>query len=354
MLDRKMLKRTTGGCLALLMLLAGGAPLYAADKEDALLKWLCRSNAVYSPQEAAENGSVEQLQRAVQAEPLQVNAIDELGRTALHLAAPRGNAELIKILLEAGADATVVDADGKTPAELADDATVKSVFAAAVAEREREIQVSLDIKAGKTAAVEAALADGVRVNALNEEKSGTLLSVAVHANKADMVKLLLAHGADASAINVNGKSVLHVAAARAGREIVQLLLAAGANPMHPGNNGATPLHDAIWEGNSAAVEALIPAYAEVNFSPDGRHNGYPIGMAIMRGRADYVQLFINAGINLNDKRFCKMPLLHTAASHDRVFIVNMLLQAGADRNAVDSHGKKAVEYAKGEAYELLK
>lgn len=340
--------------MALLVLLTGGAQLCAAANDDALLKWLRRSNAVYSPLEAAENGTVEQLEDAVMAEPLQVNTVDELGRTALHLAAPRGNVELIKILLEAGADAAATDADGKTPDKLANDAEVKRVFEAAVAEREREIQLGRDIKAGKIEAVEAALAAGVRVDAFNEDKSSTLLGVAVQANKADMVQLLIKHGADVSCKNKDGKSVLHVAAARAGREIVQMLLAAGADPMHPGNNGATPLHDAIWEGNSAAVEALIPAYAEVNFSPDGRYNGYPITMAIMRGRADYVQLFINAGMNMNDKRFCKMPLLHTAAMNDRVFIVKMLLQAGADRNAVDERGKKAVEYAKGEAYELLK
>ena len=65
-------------------------------------------------------------------------------------------------------------------------------------------------------------------------------------------------------------------------------------------------------------------------------------------------MFLNAGMNPNHKQFAGGPLLHLAAKHDRVFIIKMLLDAGANRNAVDAEGKKAVEYAKGEAYELLK
>ena len=36
------------------------------------------------------------------------------------------------------------------------------------------------------------------------------------------------------------------------------------------------------------------------------------------------------------------------------FMVKTLLDAGADRNAVDAQGKKAVEYAEGECATLLK
>lgn len=51
----------------------------------------------------------------------QVNApdADEDGRTPLHWAAARGNRKCVKALLAAGADASVRDSTGKTPAELA-------------------------------------------------------------------------------------------------------------------------------------------------------------------------------------------------------------------------------------------
>lgn len=329
-------------------------PAYAEKNDDPLLKLLHRSNAVYSPLEAAEYGSAERMKKAVQAEPTQVNDVDELGRTALHLAAARGDAEIVQILLAAGADAAARDASGRLPIDLAKNTEVVRVLKAAGEKREKEIELSRAVKAGNLDAVKAALAAGVNVNALSEDKTCNLLGVAVQANNVEMVKLLLAAGAATNTAPEGSKSVLHLAAARCGGEIVKELLAAGASPLHPGNNGATPLHDAIWAHNSPAVEALIPAYADQNFSPDGKHHGYPIAMAISQGRADYVQMFLNAGLNVNDKRFAKTPLLHIAAMHERTFIVKMLLEAGANRHAVDSAGKKAVEYAKGEAYELLK
>lgn len=329
-------------------------PVLAGSQDDYLLKWLRRSNAVYSPLEAAEYGSVEQMQKAIAAEPTQVNDVDELGRTALHLAAARGDVAIVRILLEAGADASAKNAAGRKAIEVAQGEEVMNLLKTAGVEREKELALSRAVKNGKLEEVKAALAAGVNVNALCEDKSGNMLSVAVHADNVEMVKLLLSAGADVNAVPHGAKSVLHRAAARSGGETVRALLAAGADPMHPGNNGASALHDAIWVGNSAAVEALIPAYAGCNFSPDGRHNGYPVGMAIMRGRADYVQLFLNAGMDVNDKCFAKEPLLHQAVKHNRVFMVKMLLNAGAKRNARDAQGKKAVEYAQGEAYELLK
>ena len=329
-------------------------PVMAAEADAELLKWLRRSNAVYSPLEAAEYGTEKQLQEAVVAEPAQVNATDELGRTALHIAAANGKAGAVKILLTAGADAAARDVAGKLPIEIAQGKDTVKLLEAAGRAREKELQLSRDIKAGNIDAVNAALNAGVNANALSEDRCGTMLSVAILANNAEAVTALLQAGADANYVNAAQKSVLHLAAASASGAVVKALLAAEADPYHPGNNGATPLHDAVCGRNAAAVEALIPAYKADNFSPDGKRNGYPVAMAITWNRADFLQMFINAGIDVNDKRFADSPLLHQAVKHNRVFMVKMLLDAGANRTAKDAQGKTAIEYADGEAYELLK
>lgn len=332
------------------------APVFADGDSDVdkLMKLTRRSNAVYSPHEAADCGTVEQMKAAVAAEPFHVNIADENGDTPLHIAAQRGKAGAVEVLLNAGADAAAKNAEGKTPLQIAEGKGTVKLLEAAGKVRERELKLCRDVQTGKTATVQAALNDKVNPNALSVDKSCSLLCVAVNARNVEMVDLLIKAGADVNYVTTQSKSVLHLAATHGDAAIVKSLLSAGAKPLHPGNNGATPLHDAIWSRNSAAVEALIPAYAEENFNPDGKRNGYPIEMAIAGGRADYVQMFLNAGMKVNDARFAKRPLLHFAAMQDRAFVVKMLLEAGADKNARDEHGKRAVEYAKGEAAQLLK
>ena len=47
-----------------------------------------------------------------------VNAIDTLGRTAVHYAVSRDNQEALKLLLSNGADANLADNDGNTPLDM--------------------------------------------------------------------------------------------------------------------------------------------------------------------------------------------------------------------------------------------
>lgn len=108
--------------ITLLLFFAGMQSFAAAEggsAADSLEVWLHRSNAVYSPHEAAQWGSVEQMKAAVAAEPTLINAPDENGYTPLHLAAQRGDADLVKVLLQAGADKSARDAAGKTAADYA-------------------------------------------------------------------------------------------------------------------------------------------------------------------------------------------------------------------------------------------
>ncbi len=53
-----------------------------------------------------------------------IHAVDDRGRSALMIAAERGHAEMVKWLMEHGADAALRDKQGKTAAELASDAAV--------------------------------------------------------------------------------------------------------------------------------------------------------------------------------------------------------------------------------------
>ena len=66
--------------------------------------------------EAILEGDLETTKNLLQSKFCNVNETDERhGRTALHLAAMRGRADLVNVLLEGGADVSATDKLGNTP-----------------------------------------------------------------------------------------------------------------------------------------------------------------------------------------------------------------------------------------------
>jgi uncharacterized protein len=90
--------------------------------------------------------------------------------------------------------------------------------------------------------------------------SWTLLMEACLARNAEMVALLLHHGARVND-RVDGRSVLMLAANQSGPAIVGQLVAAGADVNTKDWSGCTPLHNAGWVGDAATQRVLRRAGA---------------------------------------------------------------------------------------------
>lgn len=312
--------------LLTLSLLAGS--ICIATEVDPLAEWLRRSNGVYSLHESAAAGDLKQLllQLNNDADP---NAADEEGNSPLHLAIAAVKPDIVKALIAAGADPLATDAAGRSAIDCCTDATVRELCQAAAECRLREIRVSDDLSHGRVFRVAAALEQGVSANARYRDNSGSLLMQAVRESRPHMVRLLIRHGADVNASAPGGESILQAAALQKNPWIVQDLLTAGANPMQTNDNLATPLHEAVWADNEITVRVLLPAYKHCNYSPDGAHNDTPLHLAIVRKNLRLVQLFIEAGIDLNHAAFEKTPLLPFAAAKGTPEIEQLLKAAGA-------------------------
>ncbi|WP_051359856.1 ankyrin repeat domain-containing protein [Adhaeribacter aquaticus] len=72
-----------------------------------------------NPIEAVKSGNLEEVKSLLDNEPDIVNTKDNKGYTLLHLAAQEGNGDLIKLLLERGADINALTEDGQSPMEIA-------------------------------------------------------------------------------------------------------------------------------------------------------------------------------------------------------------------------------------------
>jgi len=87
---------------------AVSTPAIPEDEDDGSLHFLALNTT----------GDMSRIRQFLEQEP-DVNAKDEFGYTALHLAADRGNINVVELLLKHGADPTIKDGDGLSAAEIA-------------------------------------------------------------------------------------------------------------------------------------------------------------------------------------------------------------------------------------------
>jgi ankyrin repeat protein len=185
-------------------------------------------------------------------------------RTALHFAAEACQPEATRLLTEAGADRTALDAQSRPPlafAERCPDPSVRATLArylkptpAGVAEPNA---LQYAVARGQSSIVSMLLTLNVDINAqdLNGDRA---LDIACLKGDTGIARLLLGRGADPNLRNKEGATPLHDAALKGNREIVDLLLAKGADAdAVDADNAATPLHYAASFGRTDVVHALL-------------------------------------------------------------------------------------------------
>jgi len=220
----------------------------------------------------------------------QVNATDDQGRTALMHALDRGEVEVVEALLQAGADASVRDAKGATALmrALEEVPSYRSAGTNALA------------KSWLAAARLLVKANFGDVNA-QDENGVTLLMRAASRGETEIVKLLLARGADVNRTDVFGNTAA-VFAYEEDHTAIQPLLKE-ARPSRQTRNAF--LRVAVGKKDGVKVKQLLAAGADPNYE-------YAIGY---------------------DHKTIKSTVLILAAKMDDTAIVQMLLAAGANPNA---------------------
>lgn len=165
------------------------------------------------------------------------------------------------------------------------------------------------IEAGDAAAVAALLAAGAHANDRAAAHSDSpLLVLASDYGHVEVVDLLLRHGADPCAVDTDGWSALHFAAARGNAAIVRRLVAGGASLVQKtapvGCPGCSPLVLAVYNDKPAGVTALLTLGADPNDFPED-------GFQACVKSARVALLLAEAGVDLD-------------ASHDGVSAMDTL------------------------------
>ena len=236
-----------------------------------------------------------------------VNAKSKQGKTPLLVAANHSGAEpIVKLLLAKGADAKVVDGFMNTSLLIAADADDTAVVRLLI---EKGVDVNARNRAGNTALMSAAanrnleavqllLKAGADVNAVSaaggpKVKAGTIalgkftaLVLAATYGSPELIKALLDAGANVNAQDMRGMTPLMLAVSSESQrpDVVRLLLARGADAKAVSLAGETAGDWAAKFGRPAVMSLLKGAAAMTAASPNGARCSPPK----LAGRPDQV------------------------------------------------------------------
>lgn len=187
------------------------------------------------------------------------------GDTPLHVAAKLGHTDIIKFLVEKGANVNAVNPTGGM---IFASASSNSPFKNTDQREENNIgqtplHAALEVndipRPALLEIVRLLLEKGADVNAQNGDTYPPLY-LTIFPGHDDIANLLLEHGADPVAYNIRYGTLLHEAAARGRIEIMELLITHGAKiDADKGRHGdtETPLHIAVRREQPEAVRYLL-------------------------------------------------------------------------------------------------
>ncbi|MFN7138109.1 MAG: ankyrin repeat domain-containing protein [Limisphaerales bacterium] len=177
------------------------------------------------------------------------------------------------------------------------------------------------------------------INAVNTRLSsgentdvGTPLHKAAKDGHFEVVKFLLASGANIELVTMLGDSPLYLAAQAGHNSIVELLLSRGANIGGKNRTGSTALHVASENGFRTIVETLLKNGADPNATT--QRDETPLYLAAARGQREIVELLIKHKADVNAKSKHGETPLHRAVTRD-LDTAKLLINKGADVNAVN-------------------
>jgi ankyrin repeat protein len=242
-------------------------------------------------------GLVEHLIRSC---PEDVNAWGGTHSTPLHASLTKGYFDIAELLLEHGADTSILDNVGLGPLHMAsfrgrrDTVEFLLQHKTDVGVENGIDQTALDAT-GRNGELDVALGS-LRYNVAvdsRDDRGSTALKIASRNGHLDIVQLLLENGAAVDAHDHEGWTPFGVASAFSHLDVVQFLLHNGAVVDSSSNDGMTPLESASQYGHLEIMQLLLQNGAAVDLSDN--EGPTPLGLASAFGRLDIVQLLLQNG-----------------------------------------------------------
>uniref|UniRef100_A0A5K3ETX1 ANK_REP_REGION domain-containing protein n=2 Tax=Mesocestoides corti TaxID=53468 RepID=A0A5K3ETX1_MESCO len=242
---------------------------------------------------------------------MDINAcIESSMESALTLACSGGFVDLARLLLDRGADKEHRDKKSHTP-----------LHTAVYANQRQIVSLLLDY--------------GADIEAQVERTKDTALSIACSHGRLEITEDLLNRGANKEHRNFSDYTPLSLAASGGFVDVIQLLLRHGAeiNSRTGSKLGISPLMLASMNGYTDAVRVLLEHGSDINAQIETNRNT-ALTLACFQGQHEVVKLLVERKANIEHRAKTGLTPLMEAASGNHVKVGYILLEHGADVNAL--------------------
>jgi ankyrin repeat protein len=246
---------------------------------------------------------------------------EKQGFYPIHGATHNGFIEVIKVMLKHGIDINTQSKDSTTP-----------------------LYYSLGYTGQKTNInlVKFLLAEGANPNI--EHKNGHYpIHAAINSKDIDVLQLFIKNNEDANKTGASGTTPLYFAVNYIGDiDIIDYLLEQGALPNTPVKGGFTPIYAATEKGRLDIIKKLVAKDGNIEQTIDC--GDAPMSMAAYRGNLDIIKYYKDLGASINIKNKNGDMPIHEAHMGAKIEIVDYLLEQGVDINAKNLQGKTPLHF----------
>jgi ankyrin repeat protein len=335
---------------------------------------------------ACLEGHYEIVKLLLQRSDLDVNIVDQFGRTSFQLACLRGQKEIVKLLLQRAGldinyaaifhdnpfqkacldgkeeivklllqrrdlDVNIVDQFGQTPFQLACSRGQKEIVELLLQRRDLDVNIvdqfgrtpfQLACSRGQKEIVELLLQRrDLNIN-IKDRDGSTPFHRACSWHKEEIVKLLLQRSdLDVNIVDQFGQTPFQRSCSEGRKEIIELLLQRRDLDVNIVDQfGQTPFQLACSRGQKEIVELLLQR-ADINVNVEDQFGRTPIKEACSWGYEEILELLLQRpDLKIDHQADYSLDALNNACKNGKIKIVKLLLQRG-----VDVH-KKNIMYRK--------
>lgn len=239
-----------------------------------------------------------------------IDVPDAFGRTPLYMACEKGYGEMVRLLIDRGANVNAQDREGSTPLRTAvfhnHDAIVELLLSANANPNLQHGDGSMPLhtaaEVGNLRVVEILLQHGADIDAKHDY--GEPIYAAAEKNQTLVVSYLLEKGSNIFVYHQERETLLHALAYQGHHFLVAKLIEKGLDVNARNSAGRIPLHYAVEEckrhKNLRLIELLIGAGSDRNAFD---HSGdTPVGLAKQTGDRELVGLLTANAEDKKDKK----------------------------------------------------